>query len=93
MYASLDALLAASTAHCSEAALLNATRMLVSLRADVLQNDVRLAGLSAAQCCAVLLLSNSSLARLAMTLQCPQMLGLTVPVPPEACPQLRSVLA
>ncbi len=91
MFASLDALLAASTSHCSELALLNAARMVVSLKADVLQQQPRLASLSASQCCAILLLYNSSLARLAMTLHCPQMLDLAVAVPLTACPQLRSV--
>ncbi len=91
MFASLDALLAASTSHCSEMALLNAARMVVSLKADVLQQQPRLASLSAPQCCAILLLYNSSLARLAMTLHCPQMLQLAVAVPLTACPQLRSV--
>ena len=90
MFASLDALLAASTARCSETALLNAARMVTSLKADVLNNEPRLATLSAARCCAVLLLYNSSLARLALTLHCPQLLQLAVAVPLAACPQLRS---
>lgn len=90
MFASLDALLAASTAHCSETALLNTARMVTSLKADVLNNDARLASLSAARCCAVLLLYNSSLARLALTLHCPQLLQLAVAVPLAASPQLRS---
>ncbi len=91
MFASLDALLAASTSHCSEMALVNTARMVVSLKADVLQQQPRLASLSASQSCAILLLYNSSLARLAMTLHCPQMLELAVAVPLTACPQLRSV--
>ncbi len=93
MFASLDALLAASTSHCSEMAVVNAARMVVSLKAHVLQQDPRLSSLSAPQCCAMLLLYNSSLARLAMTMHCPQMLELAVAVPLTACPQLRSVLS
>ena len=89
MFASLDALLAAGTAHCSPAALLNTTRMVMSLREDVLDNAPRLAGLSSAQSCAVLLLFNTSLARLAAALHCEALLDFRVPIPPEVCPQLR----
>ena len=92
MYASLDALLLAGTQSCSPAALLNTMRMLFSLKADVLESNQRLAGLSSAQCCAILLLYNSSLMRFALTLRSPQLLNLAVQVPPEACPQLRLVV-
>lgn len=91
MFASLDALLAAGTAHCSPAALLNALRMVMSLREDVLDGSSRLTGLSSAQCCAVLLLFDASLARLAAALGCDGLLDIKVPIPPEVCPQLRWV--
>ena len=91
VFASLDALLAASTSHCSEMALVNAARMVVSLKADVLQQQPRLSSLSATQCCAILLLYHSSLARLATTLHCPQLLELAIAVPLTACPQLRLI--
>lgn len=89
MFASLDALLAAGTAHCSPAALLNATRMVMSLRGDVLDATSRLSGLSSAHSCAVLLLFDTSLARLAAALGCEALLEVRVPIPPEVCPQLR----
>lgn len=89
MFASLDALLAAGTAHCSPAALLNTLRMVMSLREDVLDGSSRLSGLSSAQCCAVLLLFDASLARLAAALSCDGLLDVRLPIPPEVCPQLR----
>lgn len=89
MFASLDALLAAGTAHCSPGALLNTTRMVMSLREDVLDSTSRLSGLSSAQSCAVLLLVNTSLARLAVDLHCLALLNFRVEIPPEVCPQLR----
>ena len=89
MFASLDALLSAGTAHCSPAALLNTARMVMSLKKDVMDNASRLSSLSSAQCCAVLLLFNTSLARLAAALGCAALLEATAPLPPEVCPQLR----
>lgn len=89
MFASLDALLAAGTAHCSAAALLDATRMLVSLREDVMDSRSRLSSLSSAQCCAVLLMFDSGLARLAAALGCAALVEARILLPPEVCPQLR----
>ena len=89
MFASLDALLAAGTAHCSAAALLDATRMVVSLREDVMDSSSRLSSLSNAQCCAVLLMFDTSLARLAAALGCAALLKAKIALPPEVCPQLR----
>lgn len=63
----------------------------MSLREDVLDSSSRLSGLSSAQSCAVLLLFNTSLARLAAALGCEALLDVRVPIPPEVCPQLRSV--
>lgn len=89
MFSSLDQLLAASTAQSSDTGLLNALRMVVSLRDNVLEANPRLAGLTPTRLCGVLLLYNSSLTRLCLALQCPEMLQLAVQLPPEACPQLR----
>ena len=89
MFSSLDQLLAASTVQCSDTGLLNALRMVVSLRDSVLEASPRLAGLTPTCLCGVLLLYNSSLMRLCLALQCPEMLQLAVQLPPEACPQLR----
>ena len=63
----------------------------MSLREDVLDSSSRLSGLSSAQSCAVLLLFDTSLARLAAALGCEALLKVQVPIPPEVCPQLRSV--
>lgn len=89
MFSSLDQLLAASTVQCSDIALLNALRMVVSLRDSVLEFNPRLAGLTPSRLCGVLLLYNSSLSRLCLALQCPEMLQLAVQLLPGACPQLR----
>lgn len=91
MFSSLDQLLAASTVQCSHTGLLNALRMVVSLRDSVLEASPRLAGLTPTRLCGLLLLYNSSLSRLCLALQCPELLQLTVQLPPEACPQLRCI--
>lgn len=89
MFSSLDQLLAASTVQCSDTGLINALRMVVSLRDHVLEPAPRLAGLTPTRLCAVLLLYNSSLARLCLTLQCPEIMQLAVQLPVQACPPLR----
>ena len=91
MFASLDRLLAASTAQCSDTGLINALRMVVSLRDNVLEANPRLAGLTPSRLCAILLLYNTSLARLCLTLQCPEIMQLAVQLPAAACPPLRSL--
>ena len=90
VFSSLDALLAGSTAHCSGAALLDTARMVLSLMADALKQGTRLARLSAARRCAVLLLCNSNLARLAMTMQQSELHDMALALPEGVCPQLRS---
>ncbi|KAK9811710.1 hypothetical protein WJX72_008813 [[Myrmecia] bisecta] len=89
LFVSLEQLLCAVIQHCSDTALVNVVRMVVSLRLDAIEGDFgRLDSIGAARCVAVLALYNVLMDRLATQLGAPRLLDLRIQLG-DHCPHLR----